>query len=197
MYDLRAKGAKHGPTRPRERFLLTVSRLAPSEQRKGIDQTIRAMPRLLRRHPELSYVIAGEGADRARLEDLAVERGVAKHVTFVGRVPDEDLPAFYSACEIFVLPSTKEGFGIVFLEAMYHAKACVGARAGGAQEVIAHGETGLLAEPDDVASLTEALSVLLADPLKCSRMGEAGRRRFEEHFSPSTFRSRVEKVLSA
>jgi phosphatidyl-myo-inositol dimannoside synthase len=196
-YDVRARNTTARPALPNGRILLSVSRLDASEQRKGIDDVISAMPELLRRHPDVHYVVAGDGADRTRLERLAVELGVAGRVVFAGRVGDDELPAYYDACELFVLPSTKEGFGIVFLEAMYHGKACVGSRAGGAPEVVAHGESGYLAEPDDVASLTEALSLLLADPERCRRMGQAGKRRLEDHFSPSRFRQRVEAIVSS
>ncbi len=197
LHDGRATALVPEPRLPHGRMILSVARLAPSEQRKGIDHVIRAMPELLRDHPDLQYVIAGDGADRGRLERLAIDLRVADHVSFVGRVPDDELPAYYRACELFVLPSTKEGFGIVFLEAMYHRKACVCARAGGAKEVVADGETGLLAEPDDVAGLAHAIATLLVDPATCRRMGEAGRRRFDERFSPQMFRERVARILMA
>jgi glycosyltransferase involved in cell wall biosynthesis len=62
--------------------------------------------------------------------------GLGDNVFLPGKVPHELLPSYYAACDIFVLPSLKEGFGIVFLEAMYHGKACIGANAGGAAEVV-------------------------------------------------------------
>jgi len=106
------------------------------------------------------------------------------------------LPSYYESCDLFVLPSTKEGFGIVFLEAMYHSKACIGARAGGVPEVIRDGDTGILVDPSKLATeVPEAILRLLNDPALCKTMGERGRKELESNFSFSRFRDRLEQVL--
>ena len=101
---------------------MTVSRLASSEQYKGHDRVIRTLPRLLSQHPETIYLIVGDGDDRPRLESLAVECGVAEKVQFAGLVPPEELPDYFRLADVFVMPSTGEGFGIVFLEAMAYRR---------------------------------------------------------------------------
>jgi phosphatidylinositol alpha-1,6-mannosyltransferase len=116
-------------------------------------------------------------------------------VVFTGFVADELLPSYYDACDLFVLPSLKEGFGIVFLEAMYHAKACVGAIAGGIPEVVEDGETGLLAEPDSVDSFAQCVVRLLGNGAEKDAMGRRGKERLEREFSYEKFRARLQRVL--
>jgi phosphatidyl-myo-inositol dimannoside synthase len=177
------------------RILLTVSRLDRTEARKGIDHVIGVLPDLIARVPDLYYVVVGDGEDRARLQALAEAEGVAGRVVFTGRLPDEELRSIYGACELFVLMSTKEGFGIVLLEAMFSAKPCIGADAGGIPEVIVEGETGFLVRPDDRGATADRILRLLSDVELRERMGRAGRTRYDERFSFDRFRSRVVRDL--
>lgn len=180
---------------PPGRMLLTVARLSLADKYKKIDLAIQAMPEILKRAPDAFYVIVGEGDDRARLQNLVKSAGLDEKVKLTGAVSSESLPSYYQACDVFVLPSLKEGFGIVFLEAMYHSKTCVGARAGGSPEVIEEGETGLLAEPDDVTSLASCLSrILQGDSLRLA-MGRRGRERLEQKFSFAIFRQNLAQIL--
>lgn len=141
------------------KVLLTVGRLAATERYKGHDQVIRALPALRQRFPELVYVIAGDGDDRARLEALAMEMGVAEAVQFVGRVPEEDLPELYRLADVYVMPSTGEGFGIVFLEALASGVPAVGALVAGAADALQEGRLGRPATPE---TLTSVIGDLLA-----------------------------------
>jgi len=115
--------------------VLTVSRLDPGGY-KGHDRIIPMLPHLRAEGRDVVYVIAGEGEDRARLEALCREHGVHEHVRFLGRVPREDLPVLYRAADLFALPSTREGFGIVFLEAMACGTPAIGLAAGGASDAL-------------------------------------------------------------
>jgi phosphatidyl-myo-inositol dimannoside synthase len=180
---------------PAGRMILSVSRLDASDRYKNIDLVIEAMSTVLREVPDAFYVVVGDGTDRARLLGLAREMGVADRVYFAGRVSDELLAAFYQACDVFVLPSTREGFGIVLLEAMYYAKPCVGVRAGAIPEVIDDKTTGLLTEPGDPGALAKALVRLLTSDRLRDAMGRAGRERFEAEFSFQRFRERLRRVL--
>ena len=162
---------------------------------KRIDLVIKAMPAILHHVPDAFFVVVGHGGDRPRLEKLAQETSVADRVVFTGFVADELLPSYYDACDLFVLPSLKEGFGIVFLEAMYHAKACVGAIAGGIPEVVKDGGTGLLAKPDSVDSFVQCVVRLLGNDQERDAMGRRGKERLEREFSYEKFRARLERVL--
>ncbi len=164
------------------KVLLTVGRLVP---RKGIDTVLRALPGVAREMPDALYVICGEGPDRERLETLARDLQVADRTRFLGEVAYEDLPRYYNACDVFVMPSRQvrpfvEGFGIVFLEANACGKAVVGANSGGIPDAVRDGETGLLVEPDNETELAEALLRLLRDPDLATRLGQNGRRRVVE-----------------
>ena len=180
---------------PRGHMMLAVTRLAITEDYKRIDLVIKAMPAILNDIPDAFCVVVGRGEDRPRLEKLAQDTSVADRVVFTGFVADELLPSYYDACDLFVLPSLKEGFGIVFLEAMFHAKACVGAIAGGIPEVVKDGETGLLAKPSSVDSFAQCAVRLLANAEERDAMGRRGKERLEREFSYQKFRARLERVL--
>ncbi|HUH12415.1 MAG TPA: glycosyltransferase family 4 protein [Longimicrobiales bacterium] len=167
--------------------LLSVCRLMP---RKGIDTVLRALPEVRRARPDLVYLVAGHGPDRARLEGLASERGLGDAVRFLGAVPEDQLPALYDAADLFVLPvrteegdDEVEGFGIVFAEAAAAGTPSVAGRAGGAPEAVRDGETGVLVAPDDPAALADALRRLLEDPAERRRLSEGGRRAAESYYT--------------
>ena len=101
--------------KPEQPILLTVGRLASTEAYKGHDQVIAALPQIRRTHPEVRYVIAGRGDDEPRLRQCAVHHGQEDAVIFAGFVPDSELADHYRLCDAFVMPSTGEGFGIVYL----------------------------------------------------------------------------------
>lgn len=181
---------------PEGPMLLSVSRLAPSERYKNIRTVIQSLPTVLQQVPDAFYVIVGDGSERKVFEDLAHGMGLQAKVFLPGSVSHELLPSYYAACDIFVLPSVKEGFGIVFLEAMYHGKACIGANAGGIPEVVHDGTTGLLVQESDIPThLPQAILRLLTDQALRKSMGERGRSELESKFSFAQFRERLEQIL--
>ena len=101
----------------------------------------------------------------------------------------------YASCDIFVLPSDQEGFGIVYLEAMAHRKPVVASRAAGAPEVVSEGKTGLLVEHGSRPALVAALAHLLASPERRQQLGAAGFERLQEHFTFEHFRERLFRLL--
>lgn len=172
------------------KVILTVSRLADSDRSKGVDTVIRALPEVLRRVPETRLVIVGDGNDRSRLERLANDLDISDRVLFAGSPSDSDLANHYRACDVFVLPSKKEGFGLVFLEAMAYGKPVIGGNHGGTPDVIQDGETGFLVNHEDVTTLTDRLVLLLRDEPARRRMGAAARRRLDELYTFDRFRQR-------
>lgn len=175
--------------------LLSVTRLGIADTYKGVDVMLRALPAVLKKHPEVSYVVVGGGSDRPRLEKLARELDLEKRVEFCGEVEGDKLHALYAGADVFVLPSPNEGFGIVFLEAMSYGLPVVAGRAGGTLDVVRHGETGLLVPPEQPAALAEALNGLLDDASRRRILGEAGRRRVEENFLFEHFSHRWQRWL--
>jgi phosphatidyl-myo-inositol dimannoside synthase len=180
------------------RVVVSVSRLVP---RKGMDVLIHAARLLAPRREDLTVAIAGSGRDRSRLQKLVDRTGAP--VRFLGRVPDEDLPALYAAGDVFAMLCRnrwagleQEGFGIVFLEAAACGVPQVAGRSGGAHEAVADGETGVVVRsPDDSRAVAEALARLLDDPALRQRMGSAARRRAAEKLSYDVLAKRLAVAL--
>jgi len=175
--------------------LLSVGRLVSAEPGKGVDTVLLSLPKVLRAVPDAYFVIIGDGDARPRLEKLAQETGVVDHVIFAGEQPPEVLRGFYERCEIFVMPSRQEGFGVVFLEAMAHGKPVIAGAHGGTLELVEDGVTGYLVSYGDVELLADRLLALLEDQGLRARMGEAGRARFEREFTFERFRGRLLGML--
>jgi len=134
------------------------------------------------------YLIVGTGEEKQNLERLTRDLGIASLVTFVGYVPEAQLPDYYNVSDLFVMPNREEsngdieGFGMVFLEAGASAKAVLGGRSGGASEAVLDGVTGLLADPQSVEEITSCLKTLLGNSDLRAKLGEAGRRRAVNEF---------------
>jgi len=148
-------------------------------RRKGVDVLLRALaaPEL---PAEARLWVAGDGPERAALEAMATSLGVADRVRFLGR--RDDVPDLLEACDVFALPSRREGLGVAALEAMARARPVVASRVGGLAETVVAGETGLLVPPDDPPALAGALARLVVDPPLRRRLGEAGPQRVAQGF---------------
>ncbi|MDX2257892.1 MAG: glycosyltransferase family 4 protein [Hyphomicrobiaceae bacterium] len=137
--------------------ILTVARLSAGERYKGHDRVIAALPRVIARCPAATYVIVGDGDDRSRLEALAGEAGVADRVCFAGQVGVDELSDFYRAADVFVMPSTGEGFGIVYLEAAAAGLPVIAGNCDGSVDALADGVLGTLVDPLDTAAIGDAI----------------------------------------
>jgi phosphatidylinositol alpha-1,6-mannosyltransferase len=174
--------------------LLAVGRLSAQEQYKGQDRVIRALKTLVPNHPNLLFVIAGDGDDRNRLETLAAQEGVGENVRFLGQVPQEDLNALYNAADLFALPSTGEGFGIVFLEAMAAGTPAVGLAIAGAKDALADGDLGFCVTEDQ---FTEALRTILSQiehAPATARQTLAG--EVQQRFGKAVFHGSIHNLLT-
>jgi glycosyltransferase involved in cell wall biosynthesis len=189
-----------------QQVLLTVARLDAAERYKGHDVVIRALPSIVERVPNLTYVIAGDGDDRGRLEDLARELGVTDHVVFAGQISDAELVTLYERSDIFVLPATTvidshqpkgEGFGIVYLEAMAFGKPVIGPNYGAPAELIKDGQNGLQVDPADVPAVAEALLKLLTNPELACIMGKAASKWARTNYSYDSFCECLRRTLAA
>ena len=180
---------------PSGKMILTVSRLNALHRFKNIDVVIKSMPLVLAEVSDAFYVIVGDGSDRKRLELEVKNIGLSNKIVFAGQISDDLLPSYYQACDLFVLPSLNEGFGIVFLEAMYHSKPCIGADAGGIPEVIDNGKTGLLVKPNDIQNLANSIIYILTNNKQAVEMGMLGKEKFKKEFSFERSKERLEKVL--
>jgi phosphatidylinositol alpha-1,6-mannosyltransferase len=173
-----------------EKVILTVARLDARNGYKGHDKIIRMLPSLLEQHNNrLVYLIAGVGEDQSRLETLASELGVSEATRFLGHVPARDLPDLYRAADVFAMPSTGEGFGIVYLEAMACGTRAIGLNVGGVRDVFENNDYGWCVEEADFpATLRQAL----LDPTPAPDMIS---RYTHNRFGQTAFRARLAHIL--
>lgn len=148
-------------------ILLTVGRLAANERYKGHEAIFSVLADLRVKFPDLVHLVAGDGDDRTRLEMVA-EQMAPGAVRFLGFVPEVDLPDLYRLADLYVMPSTEEGFGIVYLEAAACGLRVVGGRGGGTADAIPDERVGVIVDPADRFALLTAIEQQLhrgrADP---------------------------------
>lgn len=174
------EGVKPEPLGPGPQ-LLFVGRLEP---RKGLDLLMACLPELLQNVADLEVNVAGEPVDHSITGLLeAMPAPVSDRVHLLGRVDERRLLRLYAACDVVVMPSRYESFGLVLVEAMSFGKPVVASRVGGMEHIVDHGVTGLLVEPDDSIALGKALVELHGDAELRARLGAAGRARYEVMFS--------------
>lgn len=159
--------------------LLSVGNLIP---RKAHAYVLQALKDLVKTYPTLHYIIVGDGQERENLEQQALRLGIENHVDFVGRVEHALAFEYMSFCDIFVLPSWAEAFGVVYIEAMAHGKPIIGCYGEGVEDIVEETITGLLVPPQDSPALFKQISVLM-DPATRTQMGEAGRKVVEAKFT--------------
>ncbi len=151
-------------------------------RQKGIDVLLRAFPDVLKMHPGARLLIGGDGPERQALETLAAQLEIAEPVYFAGWV-ENAAESLTPACDVVVVPSRWEGFGLVTLEAMASALPVIASRTSALPEIVVDGETGLLVPPDEPAALAHAINALLSDPVRAAQFGEAGYQRLISEFS--------------
>jgi phosphatidylinositol alpha-1,6-mannosyltransferase len=181
-------------------LLLSVSRLVA---RKGQDTLIRAVPAILRRVPEATVLIVGDGPDGPRLRGLVNALGVGHRVRFAGSVPWADLPAHYAAADVFAMPCRTrgsgldvEGLGIVFLEASASGLPVVAGQSGGAPETVQPGRTGLVVDGRDVAQVAQATAGLLIDRERAAEWGAQGRAWVSQTWNWDSSAQRLAALIS-
>jgi glycosyltransferase involved in cell wall biosynthesis len=139
------------------KVVMTFGRLAGSERYKGFDRVIDAMPAILARRPDITYLIAGDGDDRRRLELKARALGIGQQVVFTGMVPEAEKADTYRLADCYVMPSAGEGFGFVLLEAMASGIPAVGSIADGTREAMREGMLGPIIDPTSNEAIVEAV----------------------------------------
>jgi glycosyltransferase involved in cell wall biosynthesis len=175
---------------PEDAVLVTTA--GSISRRKGYDTLLSALELVAGDGPRVHLAVAGAMAPGGDPEYVAgLHRHVAEKglpVTFVGWL--DDLPELLAASDIFALVSREEGLGIVTLEAMATSLPVIVTYAGGSEETVVDGESGLIIHPDDPAALADRLRMLIRDPGLRSRLGERARQRCEEVFSVSAYKAR-------
>lgn len=177
------------------RNLLTVTRLSDSEKQKRVDIIIKALPEIKIKYPDIHLHIVGDGNLKKDLAVLSESLGVHSNITFHGRASNETLNNLYNKSDIFVLPSEKEGFGIVYLEAWKAGLPVVAARATAIPEVVDDGVDGLLIYPVSPSVLAKSLENLLDNAEIRNKMINAGRNKILKKFNGDIFINNLKKIL--
>jgi phosphatidyl-myo-inositol dimannoside synthase len=184
------------PEFPHGHVILTVGRLAASERYKGVDDLIRAVSQLRPTIPDLHLAVAGDGDDLMRLKTLAAEMNVRNSVHFLPGLSREKLAACYARAEVFALPSTGEGFGLVFLEAMAVGTPIVAVAGGGSTDLVENEINGLLVPPHNPKQLADALARLLCDDALRSTLGRRGFDKVRSQYSFERFETELDEILN-
>lgn len=176
--------------------VLIVGRISSTERYKGHDELLAAWPTVVAAVPAARLVIAGRGDDVPRLSAKAVALGVGDSVLFPGYVNEATLALAFERAALYAMPSAREGFGLVYLEAMRAGIPCIGSTTDAARDVIVDGRTGFLVDRADPGAVAAASVALLTNDDLRGRMGRAGRARFESGFTYEHFRDRLLPILS-
>jgi phosphatidylinositol alpha-1,6-mannosyltransferase len=182
------------------KILLTVGRLI---ERKGHDKVIEALPLIIKKVPNVIYLICGKGPHKDNLTRLVDKFNLSDYVTFLGQVPQEDLIAYYQLCDVFIMPSRQlpngdvEGFGIVFIEANLFGKPVIGGLSGGIPEAVLDGQTGVLVNPIDTKDIADAAIRLLTDEILSQRLGQQGQTRAQKEFDWKIQTEKIKEILKA
>ncbi|HRE47241.1 MAG TPA: glycosyltransferase family 4 protein, partial [Aggregatilineales bacterium] len=166
-----------------ERVVGFIGRLVPE---KGVDLLLRAAQEVIAGGQAIRLMIVGQGSEREALERLAATLGIAEQVTFFGHVPSLQMPTLYPQLDVLCLPSRtlptwKEQFGRVILEAMASGVPVIGSDSGAIPDVI--GDAGVIVPEENPHALAEALRGLLSDPARHADLAQKGRARVEAYFT--------------
>ncbi len=184
--------------KPEQAVILTVGRLSDVERYKGYDQVLQALPEIRQTIPDVHYIIVGKGDDKTRIEQQIIQLGLQDSVTLAGFIPDEQLCDYYNFCDVFAMPSKREGFGIVYLEALACGKPVLGGNQDGAIDALCHGELGVLVNPDDVHEIAKMLVQILQKnyPNSLIYQPESLRKNVIETFGFESFKKTIGNHLS-
>ncbi len=166
-----------------KKIILFVGALTKWHRYKGLHFLLQAFKLVKKNFKDAKLLVVGEGPLRSYYEDCASSLGIAGDVLFTGEAKDEELPEFYAASDMVVLPSIdrSEGFGLTLLEGNASGKPVIGSNVGGIPEVIENGFNGLLVPPCDARHLAKTMEELCRDESLRSEMGKNGRKVAEEH----------------
>ena len=180
-----------------QKVILTVSRL---QARKGHDVLIKAMPEIVKRHPDAHYVIVGSGKQQDYLSSLIQELKLEKHVQLTGECTEQEMKDWYQLSDLFVLPNRQigndvEGFGIVLLEAQASETAVIAGDSGGTRETMNIGQTGYILDCRAPEQLVDRINELFDNPELLRSMGKKGREWILSTFDWSVIISSAQQIF--
>ncbi len=185
-----------GFERDYQKYFLSIARLSQEESYKGILESIEAIAEAkdYLEENDWKYIVVAHGDDVTKHEQLVSKLRLQNIIEFQKAVPDEELKKMYAACSFFLLPSSGEGFGIVFLEAMSFKKPCIGAIACGSSDVIVNGNTGFLVNRSP-QEIKEAILKMTNDEKLIRELGSNGFDYLQSNFTFEHFDKRINELI--
>lgn len=179
------------------KVLLTVCRLSFEEQYKGYDLVLQALKDVISVYPQLQYFIVGKAdeAEQKRVENLIIGYKLTAHVILKGYVSDIEIRQFYQMADVFVMPSTGEGFGLVFTEAAAYGCQILAGNVDGSRDALLNGQLGLLVNPENADEIYTGLIQLLNKPLTEIEV-KARQEKVIANFGYDKYLAKVEEMLN-
>lgn len=170
--------------------VLSVSNL---KEAKGIQFNIKAVGVLIEKYPNIQYNIVGDGEYKEELDKLIKELALEENIKFLGKLPYDEVIENMRKCDIFSLPSYKEGFGMVYIEAMAQGKPVIGIKGEGIADVIDNGVNGFLVQGKNIEELTETLDYLICNEEKRKEIGHNAKNEVINNY---TWDMNAEKLIN-
>ncbi len=178
-----------------QKIILTISRITRHEHDKGYEKVLKLLPSLLSTFPDLHYIICGkiDNHELNRLNCIVELLNLKGHVTLTGFISNEELSLHYTLCDTFILPSKKEGFGIVFIEAAACGCKIISGNKDGSIEAIMNGKLGIAVDPDNPVKIIKAIRHMLKNP----SLASAFKRQdlCINNFNQNSYQQKVLKLL--
>ncbi len=174
-----------------DKLLFTLSRLSAKERYKGYDKVMEAMVQL--QDKKIKYLIAGsyDKEEKEYIDGLVTKLSLQGRVILAGFIPDEEVAEHFVMSDCYVMPSIKEGFGIVFIEAMYYSLPVIGGNADGSVDALLNGRLGILVTPGNVNEIKEAIGKVLTDTAKY----KPDNRLLQQHFSYESYKLKLNDMF--
>ncbi len=172
---------------------MTLTRLSSTEKHKGYDIVLESLKEIVDEYPAIKYLIVGKYdiAEKQRLDELINKLALKNIVVLAGFVPDEELANHYNLADVFIMPSKKEGFGLVFIEALYYGLPVIAGNKDGSVDALSDGALGVLINPDNQQEIIEAIKNTINNKDRYLPKMEL----VMEKFSYTTYKKNVKKIL--
>jgi len=182
---------------PENPILLTLTRLAATEQYKGHEQVINVISKLKVKFPGIKYILAGQydADEKVRIKHLIAANNVEEQVILTGFIKENELPQHFLLADLFVLPSKKEGFGIVFIEALACGLPVICGNADGSVDAIRNGELGKAIDVENLVALEDAITENLQTPLTVKTRQEL-QKQCLLYFNEQDYINNLEQLLA-
>ncbi len=177
----------------RDVVLMTLTRISSKELYKGYDQVLESIAALKDDYPSIKYLIVGkyDAVEKQRIDSVVERLSLQQQVVFTGYIPDEELSRHYQIADLYVMPSKKEGFGIVFIEAMFYGLPVIAGNKDGSTDALLQGRLGVLVDPDDQAAITEAIKKVMVN----STEYKPSPQLLMQHFGFDVYKQKLQNIL--